>query len=163
MNKLILYPLLVMVVCSILTQALKATPIGFDSTQQTVVNPTVDPNDLTFREKWAINHTGQTSGYSVPTIGLLGIDGFLALLIVFVAIGAIAGIHFLGSGLSDSSINIIYKSAFYYTLWGVFSVLGLGVGDYGLSSIPIFGTVIYIVFTLMYIIGVQSQINTHES
>jgi hypothetical protein len=166
MNRLIVLPLLIIMTCAILTQTIKLNAIGFNQTNSYSVGtqngesgksvyfigkgfiPASDPNNATT---------------TIDSISLIGVDGLLALMIGFIAIATLLGVHFFGSGLSDSSINIIYKSTVFYTIWGIFSFLGLGVGnEYGIISIPVFGVIIYFILTLVYVVGVQSQINTHE-
>ena len=75
------------------------------------------------------------------------------------AIGALAGVTILGSGLSTISQTIIYKSIFYFGLWGIFSALSIAL----LLSIPFIGSVFWLALTVFYVVGVQEQIGTHPS
>lgn len=159
-----------MVFCAILTQAYNVSQIGFQSTNQFVIqNKTSSTNDSPHWEYrfyqgggyWFYNN-GSSGGQSIPAVSIIGIDGMLALLIGFIALGTALGITIFGTGLSDSSQNVIYKSVFFFAIWGIFSALGCGFNGVGLFSIPVFGSVLYIVITLCYVVGVQSQINTHE-
>jgi hypothetical protein len=155
MNRLILTPLMILMFCASLTQALKIS----DLNQMNYNSNSYNVSSVTGTQ--IINGSSQSynvAGQTVPTFELIGVDGVLALMIGLIAIGAIAGISILGSGLSNSAQNIIYKSVFYYALWGIFSVLAFS----GISSIP-FGTLIYLAFTIFYAVGVQEQINTHSS
>lgn len=171
MNKLIMIPIFIMIFCAILTQGLKTSTIGFQNTQQFQIQNKTGTSEGHYvwhfsggflTQEW-VSGTSET-GQSIPSVDIIGVDGLLALLIGFIAIGTALGITIFGSGLSNSSQNVIYKSVFFYALWGIFSALGCGVsGDVGLLSIPIFGTLIYIIISLCYVVGVQSQINTHES
>ena len=159
-GKLILYPLTIIIFCAVLSQLMNIKSVNFSSTYA-IGNQTT--NEQYFLQHGFASTTGpRVNDYGLGAFSLIGIDGFLALIIGIIALGVLAGIHVLGSGLSDASINIIYKSVFYYVLWGIFSVFAYGINDIGISSIPIFGMVIYLFLTIVYSIGIQQQINTHE-
>lgn len=108
---------------------------------------------------------------SLATIGLTDllfditiIAGFIGLMVGSALVGIIAGleIEVLGSTIqiSEQSQKILQTSMFYLGLWGVFSVLATtGILGLGLFSIPIFGILFYIILTLLYVLGIQQQIN----
>lgn len=75
--------------------------------------------------------------------------GIIAIIIGATALGLI-GINFIGSGLSDFSIKIIWNGIVFYGLWLVFSTLGFNF----FSIIPFFGSLIWLGLTLVYSIGV---------
>jgi hypothetical protein len=85
--------------------------------------------------------------------------GLIALIIVLVVVGVVAGIRVLGSGLSSYSVMLIHKSTVYYGLWGVFSAFSFGL----FLGIPIFGVLIWFALTLVYSIGFFSTLNSSES
>lgn len=82
-------------------------------------------------------------------------QGVLAVIIVMVAVGLVAGIQVLGSGLSEFSVKMIYTTIFFYTLWLMLSVFGLP----AITIVPVFGWVFYFFLTLLYTVGVVGQIN----
>lgn len=99
----------------------------------------------------------------VFNVTLLG--GFLALFTSVVAVGILAGLNISIFGstvqISSRSQNIIYNSMFYGGLWGIFSVLStIGINGFGLFSLPILGYIFYGVLTLIYILGINEQIQT---
>lgn len=89
----------------------------------------------------------------------IGLDGILAIMIGIVVVGAAIGFHLFGSGISDYSQAIIYKTMLYYSIWGVFSALSVGL----ITSIPFVGLFFWIGLTLFYSIGFQEQIGSHPS
>jgi hypothetical protein len=89
----------------------------------------------------------------------LGTEGIILLIVVCGGIGAIVGVNILGSGLSTMAQAIVYKSVFYFGLWAIFSVLSVDL----IFSIPIVGSVIWLVLTLFYCLGVQEQVGTHPT
>ena len=176
MNKLIMYPLVIIVFCAVLSQLIlyegsSTYNPDFTSTAGITLNGTSSFKNPIPRFDWFNPTTWYTFAigglrpedvngtYTVdPMIIGITFGGIVALLIGFIAVAVLAGITVFGSGISESAQNVIYKSVFFYTIWGIFSILATS----GIVSIPIFGTVIYIFLTLCYVIGVQSQINTHE-
>lgn len=166
--KLLLYPLTIIFFCAVLAQLINLNTTSFSGTNQIYLNDNkTDPLHSTFydptHESFTFGATPSETGYTVPAFSIIGIDGLLALIIGMLTLGTVLGIHFLGSGLSDSTINIIYKSVLFYAIWGIFSVFALGTGNIGILSIPMqMGTIMYIFLTLIYSIGIQQQINTHE-
>lgn len=97
--------------------------------------------------------TGELEGYEV-TAGFDLESGVIAIIVVMIAIGVIAGIQVLGSGLSDFSVSVIYKSVFFYSIWIIISAFGYD----ALGSIPIIGSIFYFILTLFYSLGVAQQI-----
>lgn len=115
------------------------------------------------------NNNGSSSDFSVGTsygdFSTTLISGIIAIIIALMAVGAIAGIRVLGSGISDTSVKIIYNSVLFYAIWGILSVFTLnGLDADGLLSIP-FGVGIWIWFimTLLYSLGIVQQINSTGS
>lgn len=78
----------------------------------------------------------------------------IAVFVVIIAIVAVLGIQVLGSGLSPESIKTIMTCILYGTVWGLLSVLALPL----ISAIEVFGTVIYMVLLIGYIVGVIQNI-----
>jgi len=102
-----------------------------------------------------INGTDSTLGLSSQT--LFNIDpviGFTTTIIVIVTLVALLGINILGSGLSDSAVRIMTIGITYSGIWIVFSILAEPL----IKSIEMFGTLIYVVLTIGYVIGVVQKI-----
>lgn len=93
---------------------------------------------------------GSTAIFDVNMTG-----GLIALIVVLVVVGAVAGIRVLGSGLSTYSVALIHKSAVYYGLWGVFS----GLSYVAFASLPIFGLFLWVGLTLIYSLGFFQTLN----
>jgi hypothetical protein len=96
------------------------------------------------------NSQSLSTGSKTYNFGLGLTTGFLIFLTVAVAIGVASGITILGSGLSGSSVMIIFKSTVFFMMWGFCSALGIGL----IVSVPVFGYVIYLILTLLYSVGV---------
>ena len=88
---------------------------------------------------------------------ILNIDpilGAVAMIIVIATVGALIGIQVLASGLSPESVRTLIIAIAYSGLWGVLSILALPL----ISSIEIFGSLIYITLTIGYVYGVIDKI-----
>lgn len=149
--KLILVPLLILILFATISQLLPtgSSTINFTSTSTTGAynitgNQTLDATTS------VLTNTGVSSVWDINMTA-----GIIALIIALVAVGVAAGITVLGSGLSNFSVQLIYKSATYYGLWGVFSALGF----VGFSSIPIFGLMLWLILTLIYSVGFFQTLN----
>lgn len=106
-----------------------------------------------------INVNGTQTNVTVPNaneqrFSLFDADGLVALLIIAIGIAAVAGISFLGSGLSEFSQQTIFMSATYMGLW---AVLSLAMYEQ-VQGVPVFGTFIWLVLTALYMFGVISEI-----
>lgn len=75
--------------------------------------------------------------------------GFFAIVAALVALGIIAGVRLLDSGLSGFSVKIIVMAAAFGGLWTVMSGMSVDL----LTSIPIFGNILFFGLTLVYTIG----------
>lgn len=93
---------------------------------------------------------GTTSDYTISSEGF-SIDeytGAIGWLVVIVAIGVIASISILGSGLGSVGANLLYKSIFYGSIWGIVSIFPAPL----IFTILYFGPVFYITLTIVYVI-----------
>lgn len=146
--KLLVIPLVLLAFCAVMTQMIVAESYSFDyvdtvSVDPALANQTIDGSPQTM----------DIEGYSVDASFDLQ-TGVIALIIVMIAIGVIAGVQVLGSGLSDFSVSVIYKSVFFYSVWLLLSLFGTP----SMFSVPIFGVVFYFFLTLVYSLGVVQQI-----
>ncbi|TET57865.1 MAG: hypothetical protein E3J52_09615 [Promethearchaeota archaeon] len=78
----------------------------------------------------------------------------IAVFVIIIAIVAVLGIQVLGSGLSPESIKVIMACILYGTVWGLLSVLAMPL----ILAIEVFGTIIYMVLLIGYIVGVIQAI-----
>ena len=100
---------------------------------------------------------GTTTTVNVNANALFSIDPFLGLIgmiIVLIVLATAVGIQVLGSGLSPETVRIIVIGTAYGGLWIMFSLLAEPL----ISSIAVFGSLIYISLTIGYIWGVVQKI-----
>ncbi len=79
-----------------------------------------------------------------------GLIGAMVMIVVLATLIAVIGLRVLASGLSETSVKTLRTSIAYGGLWGVLSVLSYGL----IVSIQTFGSIIYVVLTLLFVIGV---------
>jgi hypothetical protein len=80
---------------------------------------------------------------------------FIVLISIFVGIAVLASIHILGSGISGSSVPIIFVGGVLVAVWTILSGLGGAV----LLSIPAgIGYLMYVVLGIMYTVGVVTAL-----
>lgn len=87
-----------------------------------------------------------------PTV--LGIAAF----VIIIGVAALLGIQVLATGLSGESIKVIMACILYGVIWILLSIFAMPL----ILSIQVFGTVIYTVLLIMYIIGVIQNITGGE-
>ena len=103
-----------------------------------------------------VNGTTTTLEFSGDDM-LFSIDPTVATIAVFaiiIAIVALLGIQFLGSGLSPESIRVIIACIMYGSVWGLLSLLAMPL----ILAIEVFGTIIYMALLIGYIVGVVQNI-----
>jgi len=152
MNKvfLILFPLVILLFCAGMNGSLasQVTVPGqpaqqsggywIQSSPPIYFNPNTNESSL-------IN----VSGTTVQT------QQFIILISIFIGIAVLASIHVLGSGISGSSIPIIFIGGVLVTIWTVISLLGAQ----PLLDIPLgLGNMIYIILGVAYTVGIVSFI-----
>jgi len=94
---------------------------------------------------------GTTSDYSITSEGF-SIDaytGAIGWLVIIVAIGVGAGLTVLATGLSEVSVNLLYKAIFYGAIWGILSIFPAPL----MFQIILFGPTFYISLTIVYVIA----------
>ena len=149
MNSLIVYPLLILFIVSGFSQLYyySNTNLGYSGSLSDIAS---GGNQTLTGEEQEISQEISDAVFDINMT-----TGIVALIIGLVAIGVIAGIRVLGSGLSEYSVKLIHKSATYYGLWGVFSALSFGL----FSGIPTFGLFIWLGLTLVYSLGFFSTLD----
>lgn len=102
-----------------------------------------------------VNGTGSSIGLDSST--LFNIDpviGFTATIIVIVVLASVLGIQVVGSGLSPTTVRVMVIGISYTGVWIVFSLLAEPL----ISSIEIFGGLLYVSLTIGYVVGVVQKI-----
>lgn len=97
----------------------------------------------------------------VGTDIILNIDpiiGATAIIITIATFGAIIGIQILASGLSPESVKVLIIAIAYTGIWIVLSVLASPL----IVDIEIFGSLIYVSLTIVYVIGVIQKIGGNK-
>ena len=142
MNKFISYPLLVLFIITGFSQVYTYSTLQVVYENETTIvfsgNQTVDgvPSQYQTDTTQAVFDINATAGLIVLIVGL-------------VAIGVIAGIRILGSGLSEHSVKLIYNATTYYGLWGIFSALSF----VAFSSMWLMGLFLWLGLTIVYSLG----------
>ncbi len=155
MNQLIVYPLLLLVVLGAFCQIFYATSVNpeLDYTySDTLEGQAVDGNHTLNEEESEYTQQAQEAVFDINMT-----TGVIALIIGLVAVGVIAGIRVLGTGLSEHSVKLIYNSTTYYGLWGVFSALAFP----AFSAITFLGLglFLWLGLTLVYSLGFFQTLN----
>lgn len=103
-----------------------------------------------------LNQTESTVSTETASVAISAVvaSGVISLVVSSIALAVVSGINVLGSGLSDVSVEAIFKSASLYGLWCLFSVLALLM----FLEVPVFGLLLYFVLTLFYSVGVVNSI-----
>jgi len=102
-----------------------------------------------------ISYNGTTM--DIPTMDPVTINvwdlssgGGLAVALLAISTGIVAGIGLFGSGLSVISQTLIFKLIGLIGLWGVFTITG---GQFILTGTGITGTAIYLAMTMSFALG----------
>lgn len=95
---------------------------------------------------------GILQGSHTFNITLLG--GAIAIIMVVGIIALGLGIQVLGSGLSETSVKTLVGGVAYTGIWLVLSVLSAPL----ILNIETFGTIIYIILTIGYVLGVVQKL-----
>ena len=88
---------------------------------------------------------------------ILNIDpiiGAISIIIVVATVGAVIGIQILASGLSPESVRVLIMAIAYTGVWTVLSILSFPL----ITSIEIFGGLIYVILTIGYVIGIIQKL-----
>lgn len=147
MNKMMIFPLGFMLILTLFSALYSSgSYIGSSEDYSNVTGISVDDANRTVQ----IPNAGSKT-FNIWTSGL----GYaMVILYAAIATGTIAGIKFLGSGLSDLSQSIIFNSILFLGLWAVLSVAS---SHYMFdSSVTIF---IWVGMTTVYIVGMGIHIN----
>lgn len=140
MNKIMMLPLMIM---------FSLTLLGYLS------GGTLGTDDIGIGD--VANITYNETSMDVPTMDPVNINvwdistgGGLAVLILAISTGIVAGIGLFGSGLSVVSQTLIFKLIGLVGLWGVFTITG---GQFILTDTGAVGIGIYLALTMMFALG----------
>lgn len=107
---------------------------------------------VTYDSLFTVNPNDSGNSYTYMLNSSLGT---IALIAVIMGVGALAGITFFGTGLSEVSVSLLLMGSFYLAIWAVLSMLAypliLQAGFY--LFIP------YFALCFMYTIGVIQSVN----
>jgi len=151
MNPYITYPLIILVVIgsfNYLYEFESATSVDLSSEGLIEQNVTgsVFENET---------ETTVSAGTHTLTLDFNMTIGLVAIIVTAIALGLI-GFNLLGSGLPDASIKILWNGLIYYGLWTIFSILAFN----PITSIPLFGTLLWFFLTLFYSLGVFGKMGS---
>jgi len=143
MNGLIVYPLFLLLLIAGVNQlyVLSSSDLSYSNTLAGIAQ---EGNQTLNEEESQLRQEAADAAFNINMTA-----GFIALIIGLVAVGVVAGIKVLGSGLDTYSVQLIHKSTVYFGLWGVFSALAVT----GFLSVPLFGAFFWFGLTLAYSLG----------
>lgn len=152
MSKFIWAPLTLLIIIAISVQMINfQTPLSGTYTSDTSGNPN--------------NEQASALGniFSVSLV-LVATTGFLTLFVGMIVLGVLMGLNISVFGstvqISARAQKILFNGLFYGGLWGLFSVLAtVGVNGIGLFSLPMIGIIFYLIISLFYVLGINSEIN----
>ena len=104
--------------------------------------------------------TGEGTGYvDIPsggshTFNIWSTEGVVAILITAIAVGIIAGIKVLGSGLSDMSQSLIFNGVLFGGLWACLSIVSSTI--FFINPIT---EIFWVFLTISYIVGMGIHLN----
>ena len=86
------------------------------------------------------------------------LTGAISIIVILATATALLGIKVLGSGLSDDSVRVLITVTVYASIWTILSLLAIPL----IASIEYFGSLLYVVLTIGYIIGISEKISGVE-
>ena len=118
-----------------------------------IIGSDLNPNLIVNGSTTTLEFSGDDVLFAIdPTVATI------AVFVIIIAIVAVLGIQVLGSGLSSESIKVIMACILYGAVWGLLSVLAMPL----ILAIEVFGTTIYMVLLIGYIVGVIQAITGGE-
>ena len=159
MNNMIVLPLLFIACLAGFYQLFTISTINYSGTQNIPTISYASPNPLSANpnvdQQYRTKVDSQNTVFSVEMT-----SGVIALIIGLTAIAVVSGVKLFGSGLSETSIKIIYNSTVYYGLWGIFSALSYPM----FLGMPLFiGVFGWFFITLIYSLGYFESTWSHGS
>ena len=140
MNKMLLFPLVIMFIISM---------VLFASTAMKPEAATEDYSDSSGVTIDGSNRTVLIPQAETQTINIWLVGGAIAIVIAAVAIGIVSGIQFLGSGITETSQRYVVVGFIYLGLWACLTVITSAMlFDSLLTTIIWFGITIIFMFGL---------------
>lgn len=146
MNKLLVFPLAMMFLLTMFAFSYIGGTYGIGNSEN-------------YSSSTGINTTEGSGTVDIPRAGtqtftIWSSAAAMVILIAAIAVGIIAGIKVLGSGLNDTSQKMIFNSVLFLGLWACLSAVSSNF-LFGLTII----TFLWVGLTIMYVIGVGVQIS----
>jgi hypothetical protein len=147
MNKLLVFPLALMFLISVIIF------------METSIEPLGTSPDMSSGDKIYINGSQtENANVTIPKAGTFSFNiwdnGLMAIMLIAIGVGIVAGIGILGSGLSDTAQGMIFASIFFIGLW-----VGLTVISSTIMLENMFTQVIWVGITLVYFVGLGTHIS----
>lgn len=143
MNKLIVYPLMILLIVGAFYQLVNVGSADFTYNETLAIDTVYGNQTINGSE------TEYTQNIDSGTFDVDMTTGLVVLIIGLVVIGVVAGIKVLGSGLDSFSVKLIYKATTYFGLWSMFSVFSIGF----FTAIPYFGLLFWFGLTTVFSLG----------
>ena len=145
MNKLMVFPLAVMFMISIFIFVSDSiTPVADSTNLSDVSGVTIDEGIRNITIPQAESQS----------LDIWGTSGAMAILVVALAVGMVAGIRFVGSGVSDLTQDYIFVSVAFLGLWACLTIIS---AELMFENIVI--QVIWLALSLIYMIGIAFQVS----
>lgn len=146
MNKLIAIPLAIGIMCMIISMFGGVVQPDIDIQQPSYGKAIIDGEEVIVEIP---NQEEKSFSMTDPA-------GIVAILLIAIAVGIVAGITVLGSGISEYSQSIIFVTTVYLAVWGLLSI---GILDLT-GQIPVVSNLLWIFLTLLYTLGVVQEVKT---
>ena len=115
-----------------------------------IIGSDLNPNLIVNGSTTTLEFSGDDVLFAIdPTVATI------AVFVIIIAIVAVLGIQVLGSGLSSESIKVIMACILYGAVWGLLSVLAMPL----ILAIEVFGTIIYMILLIGFVVGVIESIS----
>jgi len=142
MNKLLMFPIAFLFIIALFTVTLGATKSPASS------------EDFSQSGEFVLNGTDDASGdFSIEgaetvSFDIWGVEGLLVLLSIGVAVGIVAGIKILGSGVDALTHALIFNGIIYFGIWAALTIISSDIMfENGVMGFTWMG------LTLMFVLG----------
>lgn len=82
--------------------------------------------------------------------------GFTAIMVSVVGLAALIGLQVFGSGENAYDVKLIATVTFFSLLWALVSAVGVST----VTSVPVFGWLMYLLLSFAYFLGVWGEVNS---
>ena len=158
MNKLLMFPLAILILCALFQITMGEAPEYEFSLLQNDIDVEI-PNGI--GGEWDI--TIIDKDWVSFTVDLYSPEALLTLLVAAIAIGILAGVRVVSSGLSESSGGLVLNAIIFMGLWGVLSIVSTPMffdESFNLPDSAVnVGLMLWMVLTICYSIGFIQEAN----